>query len=216
MTHRRLMHVSTAGGVMLLLALLGTSCDGGRESALKGQGNTTLTFYGLAVDQDGAPLPGAHFEYRVESYPKDWTFETRGRDNDVTTATAVSDSRGRFQFTVTTCKLIRRRAEREGYRHLFEQDLHDGAAQTFGYTVIAWGDLWYKTDADHPAVYVFVKEGIREVSALPCRGGWDSGGATKFPAAPKQPAWPIRPSLKEVVQKQPTTEPTTDGGPAGP
>jgi hypothetical protein len=182
----------------------------------KGQANTTVTFYGRAVDQEGVPLPGAHFEYRVESYPKDWTFDTRGRDNDVSTVAATSDADGRFQFTVTACKLIRRKAEHAGYRHLFEEDPHDGTPQTFHYRLIAWGDLWYKTDANHPAVHVFVKDGVREVLALPCRGGWDSGGATKFPATPNLPSWPKEPSLKDVVQKQASTAGTSGGGPAGP
>src|SRR5215207_9662631 len=68
-----------------------------------------------------------------------------------------------------------------------------------------------KPDVDHPAVFVFVKDGVTEVSALPCKGGWDSGGATQFPATPNQPAWPRDPSLKDVVYKPPatsTTQPT--------
>ena len=196
----------------LLLLLVGfgiASCDRDPAGRLKGQTNTTITFYGLAVDQDGTPLAEAQFEYRVEAYPKDWTFETRGRDNDVSTVNATTDARGRFQFTVTGCKLVRRKADYRNYRHLFEQDLGDGGAQTSFYGLIAWGDLWYKTDADHPAVYVFVKDGVKEVSALPCRGGWDSGGARKFPATPNQPAWPKKPSLKDVVYKPPTTAPTS-------
>jgi hypothetical protein len=185
------------------------SCDRDPGGGLKGQTNATMTFYGLAVDQDGSPLAGAQFEYRVEAYPKDWTFETRDRDNDVSTVSATTDARGRFQFTVTGCKLIRRKGDRAGYRHLFEEDVHTRAAQTSFYRLIAWGDLWYKTDADHPAVYVFVKDGVKEVSALPCRGGWDSGGAKKFPATPNQPAWPKKPSLEDVSYKPPTTAPTS-------
>jgi hypothetical protein len=201
-------HQTFCGRLLLVLTGLGiASCDRDPAGRLKGQTNTTITFYGLAVDQDGNPLAGAEFEYRVEAYPKDWTFETRGRDNDVSTVNATTDARGRFQFTVTGCKLVRRKAACEGYRHLAEEDYHGGTAQTFFYRLIAWGDLWYKTDADHPAVYVFVKDGVNEVSALPCRGGWDSGGARKFPFTPNQPAWPKKPSLKDVVYKPPTTAP---------
>src|SRR5688500_1748758 len=92
---------SAAAGVVLLLALMGMSCDRGPGSALKGQVNTTVVFHGLTVDQDGRPLPGVRVEYRVEAYPKDWTFETRDRPHDISTVSAVSDAAGRFTFTVT-------------------------------------------------------------------------------------------------------------------
>jgi hypothetical protein len=203
------LHLQTfVARVALVLTTCGAiSCDRDSGSRLQGQTNSTITFYGLAVDQDGSPLAGAQFEYRIEAYPKDWTFEKRDRDNDVSMVNATTDARGQFQFTVTGCKLIRRKADHHGYRHLFDEDVHTRAAQTSFYRLIAWGDLWYKTDADHPAVYVFVKDGVKEVSALPCRGGWDSGGAKKFPATPNQPAWPKKPSLKDVLYKPPATAP---------
>jgi hypothetical protein len=190
---------------MLACLLMGQACDRDEASALKGQTNTTLTFHGQAVDQDGHALPGAHFEYRLEAYPKDWTFDTRGRPNEALIVTATSDEAGRFQMPISGCKLIRLKAERVGYRHLCETDHREG--DNFGYTLIAWGDLWYKSDPAHPAVYVFVKDGEREVSALPCRGGYDSGGGTRWTL--NQPAWPKKPSLKDVVQKHPATTRST-------
>ena len=194
-----------------LIALWSGACDDARSSSLKGQANTTIRFHGIVVDQDGAPLSGAVIQYQVEAYPKDWTFETRGRPNDVSSVSATSGDDGRFSFDVTGCFLRLQSADRDGFRHLWEQDTSDGRPTTYAYRLIAWGDLWYKTDADHPAVYVFVKDGVKEVSALPCRGGWDSGGARKFPATPNQPAWPKKPSLPDVVYKPPTTAPAPAG-----
>lgn len=188
--------------MLLLAAVFLVACD--RSSDLKGQKNTTLTFYGLVVDQDGTPLPETQVQYQVEAYPKDWTFDTRGRPYDVSTVTATSDSQGRFSFRITGCHLRMLSVTRNGYRHLWEQDTSDNHPSTYGYQLIAWSDLWYKSDPEHPAVYVFVKDGVHEVSALPCKGGyWAHGKQWVL----NKPDWPKKPSLMDVVQKQPTTKP---------
>jgi hypothetical protein len=207
-------YISSAVGAVVLLVLIGKACDGGPGSALKGQSNATITFYGLAVDQDGAPLPGAIFEYRLEAYPKDWTFDTRGRPNDASTVTATSDDKGRFQFTVTGCTLQRLKAERQGYRHFCDEDRHGSAINNYYFRLIAWSDLWYKSDPDHPTVYVFVKDGVHEVSALPCKGGYDSANGTHW--TKNASGWPKKPSLEDIVQKQSATAPASTGGAAGP
>jgi hypothetical protein len=67
--------------------------------------------------------------------------------------------------------------------------------------------LWYKSDPDHPAVYVMVKDGAREVSALPCKGGYVSGGGKHW--VKNEPDWPKNPSLKDVIRKRPSSHPTT-------
>src|SRR6185295_17988058 len=112
----------------------------------------------------------------LEAYPKDWTFDTRGRLNDMSTVKSTSDTEGRFQFEVTGCLLRMKDISRVGYRHLWEQDTSDGRPSTYAYQLIAWSDPWYKSDPEHPAVYLFVKDGVHEVSSLPCKGGYDSGG----------------------------------------
>jgi hypothetical protein len=125
----------------------------------------------------------------------------------------ASGSDGRFQFTVTGSDINLTRAQRSKHRHLYDEDLHDSAIRNRFYTLIAWSDLWFKIDPDHPAVYVFVKDGAHEVSAMPCRGGYDSGNGSHW--TENEPGWPKEPSLKDVVQKQPATAPIT-GGSAGP
>src|SRR6185437_12729876 len=96
------------------VCLFSEGCERGTPSQLKGQTNTTMTFYGRAVDQDGRPLPGVSFKFTVDAYPKDWSFRTRGRPNDVKTVTAVSDARGSFQLQITGCYLRMISAERSG------------------------------------------------------------------------------------------------------
>ena len=182
------------------------SCGQSAESRLKGQTNTTLTYYAQVVDQDGKPLEGARFEYRVEAYPKDWTFDTRGRPNNISSVTVTSDKQGRFRFDVEGCQLYRMKADCAGYRHLYDLDVGDSrAVDNTGYRLISWSDLCYKADPDHPAVLVFVKEGANEVSALPCRGGYDSGNGKHWKE--NEPGWPKKPSLTDVVRKQASTGP---------
>jgi hypothetical protein len=187
----------------LIAMLFPCGCDQSPTSAMAGQSNATITFLGKAVDQDGKPLAGARFEFELEAYPKGWSFESRGKANDKSAVTATSDSNGLFRITVTGCTLRRSRAEREGYRHFYDNDRHGSAINNYYYTFISWGNLWYKSDPANPAVFVFVKDGIREVSALPCKGGSDSANGKEWTV--NTPGWPKQPSLEDVVQKQPTT-----------
>jgi hypothetical protein len=173
------------------------ACKRQSTSGLKGQANTTLTFYAKAVDQAGAPLANVRFQYRVEAYPDNWSFETRDRPNRVEMVDAVSDAAGNVRISVTGCELILLRAELNGYRHLHET-LGDDSNMFF--RLIAWSDLWYKTDADHPAIYVFVKDGVREVSVLPCKGGYDSANGTHWML--NKPNWPEHPSLSDVKPRE--------------
>ena len=191
--------------VMSLLAITAVvACD--RSSGLKGQKNTTLEFYGLVVDQDGKPLADAQIQYQVDAYPKDWTFDTRGRPYDTSRVGVTSDARGRFQFAVTGCILRRLKAEKGGYRHFYEEDSGKYSDHTdvctSGFRLIAWGDPNYKSDSDHPAVFVFVKVGVHEVSALPCKGGYDSANGNGTQWRLNKPGWPRKPSLNDVVQKR--------------
>jgi hypothetical protein len=192
-----------------------TSCDQKPSAALKGQVNATIRFYGLAVDQDGKPLPGARIEFQVDAYPKDWTFETRGRPYDVSFASGTSDASGRFDFEVAGCILRLKSAEASGYRHLFETYQSDKHPSVLGYHLIAWSEQQYQSDPNNPAVFVFVKAGAEKVSALPSVGGsrWNGKGWS-----PYRPAWPKSPSLKDVVYSgdpattRPSSQPAAEGG----
>jgi hypothetical protein len=196
-----------------------SGCDNRPSSTLKGQVNTTVAFHGLTIDQDGRPLSGVRVEYEVQAYPKDWTFEKRDRPYDMSKASAVSDAAGRFTLTVTG-SVIRRTVLQAppGYRSFTEEDTGSERGRdipsTYGYSLIHWGDLWFKSDPDNPAVYVFVKDGMKAVSALPCRGGWESGGGKKW-IIHNKPAWPKRPSLKDVFYSGPATR-GTEGAPTAP
>src|SRR5215208_2134409 len=136
------------------------------SSALKGQANAPITFYGLAIDQNGQAIEGVSVSYQVESFPKDWTFEKRGEPLITTAVSGTSDSRGRFEFTANAHTLRRLNVESPPkYRHLFEK--YEGTVSgetipsTFGYLITSWGDRCYKADPANPAVFVFVKDGDR-------------------------------------------------------
>jgi len=201
--------VNNAAALMLIPLRLGPSayfgCDRDPSTRLlKGQANAAMTFYGMSVDQNGNPLPGVTFEFIIDSIPKDWTFETRGKPNDRITHKAVSGRDGRFKLEVTAHRLFINEAKLPGYRHLTAEFSDDGNT---GYMITASGDLWHRFDPNNPAIYVFVMDGTTEVSALPSRGGFDSGGGTQWVA--NQPSWPKKPSLRDVVYKPPTTQPAT-------
>jgi len=187
----------------MLALILMAGCGNDPAPTLRGQNNARITFYGLAVDQDGTPLPGASFDIVVDAIPKDWSFETRGKPHDRTHRTVVTDADGRFSIEVNAHLIYIENVHLSGYRHLFAQWSDDGNT---GYQITSWSDLLYKTDPDHPAVYVLVKDGVHEVSALPCRGGFRSYGKRWIL---NKPAWPKRPSLKDVVHKPPTTTQAT-------
>jgi hypothetical protein len=142
----------------------------------------------------------------VDAYPKDWTFETRGRPYDISFVTATSGADGRFEFEATGCVLRLKTAGCAGYRHLYEKNASDQHPSVSGYSLIAWGQVTYLSDPKNPAVFVFVKEGATEVSALPGVGGSRRDGKRWTPHAP---AWPKKPSLKDVTYKPPTTVPVT-------
>jgi hypothetical protein len=193
----------------LVIALMITAgCNGNDASRIQGQTNAQLTFYGLAVDQDGKPLEGVSFDIVVDAIPKDWTFENRGRPHDRMRTTVVTDADGRFSVDVAAHVIFVENGRLPGYRHLFAKWSDDGNT---GYQVTAWGEQLYKSAPDHAAVYVFVKDGVREVSALPCRGGYQLNGKQSTLNLPR---WPRTPSLPDVVRKQPgTPAATTDRSP---
>lgn len=194
--------------LMLLLPLIAfATCRQNSPRQLRGQTNATMTFYASAIDQDGHPLEGVQFDFRVEAYPANWTLETRDQDHDTSKITATTNKAGRVAVTITGCELILTNAEISNYRELYEIDTMGGTPNNRFYRLIASGNLWYKSQPENPAIYVFVKEGTDTVAKLPCRGGSESGGTGRWRI--NKPAWPNRPSLKDVVYKPPTTQPST-------
>lgn len=189
--------------IVFFLTTVGVSCEKDPASALQGQNNAQLTFFGLAVDQDGNPLQDVSFEIVLDAIPKDWSFDNRGKPHDRTRQTVTSGADGRFSANVTAHMIFVDNAQLPGYRHLFAKWSDDGNT---GYQITAWGEILYKSDPDRPAVYVFVKDGVSDVSALPSRGGFRAYGNQWIP---NQPMWPKNPSLKDVQQKQPSSQSTT-------
>jgi hypothetical protein len=121
----------------------------------------------------------------------------------------VSDGQGLFHFTVTGCTLRLLKAERKGYRRFFDSAPPSSRSDTdsYFYSLIEWGYVQFKSDPSRPAVYVFVKNDAREVAAMPCRGGLDSGGGARWMG--HKPAWPHKPSLPDVHYVPPSLRPTT-------
>lgn len=183
-------------------------CDQ-RTDMLQGQVNVTVTFYGLVVDHLGQPLANAHIRYQIDAYPDDWTFETRGRPYVTRTIDVHTDESGKFQFEARGGILRLLKASCVGYHHLLDEHPpgHTGTSEGIG--LAAWGQQLYKTDPDRPAVFVFVRDGVKEVSALPSREGYEAEGPNWVP---NEPRWPRKPSLKDVVYVPPATRPSTQPG----
>lgn len=191
----------SASLIMTFLMTTGTiSCEQSAPSGLNGQGNASMTFYGIAVDQHGEPLRGARFEFIVEAIPKDWTFETRGKPHVRATISAVSDTDGRFRFDIVAHSLFLQSASLDGFRHLSAEL---GEESNLGIGITSWSDLLYRSDPVNPTVYVFVKDGVKEVSVLPSRGGSRAFGKQWIA---NKPVWPKRPSLHDVVYQPPATQ----------
>lgn len=201
-------------GIAVVLSMVLSGCDDHTEM-LQGQTNLKLTYLGLVVDESGRPLPGVEFQYRLEAYPRDWTFATRGRDNESGVHRGKTDMDGRFQIELDGCFLrLQEVSGPMGYRHLYERDTgdygpHDAPPYTMSVRLISWGQQLYKSDPDRPAVFVFVRDGVKEVSALPSRGGYEAEGPNWIP---NEPRWPRKPSLKDVVYVPPATRPSTQPG----
>jgi hypothetical protein len=190
-------------GVLALSAPLG-GCD--RRSQLAGQTNTTMTFHGLAVDSEGLPMPGLTFVFNVESYPKDWTYQTAARLNDVTELRATTGPDGRFAADVEGCYLRLLRIEGTHLRELRDTDTLSGAVRTRNFALIDWGEVQYRSDPNRPATYVFLRDGGTEVSVLPSRGGDDLLDARPTWGR-NEPKWPNQPSVKSVTYRPPGAPP---------
>ena len=188
--------------LMHLIIFACAGCDRPQDH-LVGQSNVRITFYGMAVDESGQPLEGASFSVISESFPKDWTFDTRDRPHERQTFRARTDANGRFELDLVTRGIFIGHASKTGYRH-FTAEL--GETSNLGIMISAWSQQIYKSDPDRPAIFVFVKDGAKEVSALPSRGGYEAYGQQWIPNEPK---WPREPSLKDVVYVPPATQPST-------
>src|SRR6478672_12858081 len=91
--HVRSIVVAVCGATLLV----GVACKPS-NTALKGQTNARMVFYGRAVDEDGKPLGEVTFEFLVESFPANWSYERRGEPLEKTKLHASSGSDGRFQI----------------------------------------------------------------------------------------------------------------------
>jgi hypothetical protein len=179
------------------------------QQAFRGQKNASLTFYGKIVDEEGRPLSNVPIDLLIQAYPQNWSYGSYGRDLDATTANLITDKDGSFKIDVVGCKITALPIHWPNYRLLEETDVSD--ATTYKMTrvidLIEWGVLWYKSSSINPTTYLLVKNGVHEVSALPCRGGYRPGSGTGWIA--NAPAWPNRPSLPDVVYKPAATQPST-------
>jgi hypothetical protein len=183
-----------------------TGCDAGPEAALQGQNNVRLTFFGVAVDQDGRPMPGVRFDIVIDAIPKDWSFQRRGRPHDQKTVRVTSGRDGHFALEAEAHILFITPHPPAGYAHLFSRWSDDG---NLGFMITSWGEQQYKSDPERPAIFVFVRDGVKEISALPSRGGYQTHGSQWVA---NRPAWPNRPSLPDVVYRPPATQPWWEAG----
>jgi hypothetical protein len=71
------------------------------------------------------------------------------------------------------------------------------------------GEPWpYQSRRDSPAIFVLVKNGVKDVRAMPSRGGVDFDPGHQRMMV-NHPIWPLKPSLPKVHYISPSSRPTT-------
>ena len=194
-----------AGGVaMVFVGIVLFWLAGGRgflASPLAGQTNLRMTFYGRAVDEKGRGLAGVEFKFLIEAYPADWSFQTRGRPDERSQVSVVSDANGDFHFDINGKMLRLTAASKAGYRELYELDVgtrrENGGNSVFtrAFSLISTGNPLYRSDPDRPAIFVFISNGAQTTTALPSQGGFRSEGRHWIA---NRAGWPDKPSLDDV------------------
>lgn len=198
--------------ILSILPLLISGCDRGATGNMKGQTNSSFIFFGRAVDQDGKPLVGVQFVGEMESFPADWTFESRGKPALHTPVHATSGADGRFEVQLNGYLLRFTDVSCAGFRHFYDEALGDSQAfNNTAYEVVSWGDLRYRSDFENPAIYVFVRDDIKTIAALPSKGGASSFNGKSWTS--NRPGWPKLPSLPDVVLKHPASVPSSQDSP---
>ncbi|HEX8520721.1 MAG TPA: hypothetical protein VF669_00610 [Tepidisphaeraceae bacterium] len=185
---------------LLTLLVPALSCNDSPRSSLKGQSDAQIMFYGKTVDQSGEPLEGVHVVLTVLSVGKEYGPGDNPPQNVRTSLEATSDANGRFHVKIQGLMMFIDRVEKLGYRHFYDMNRgRSNAIDNTAYTLISWGDACYKSDPDHPAVYVLVKDGVTHATTLPCAGGSESANGVVW--RKNEPGWPTKPSLKDVTPR---------------
>jgi hypothetical protein len=183
-----------------LSVLLASGCDV-TDGPFPSEQNLNAIFYGLAVDQDGKPLPGATIQYEVLAYPPG-AGVGRSYDYERSTVKGTTGSDGTVTIRVAGCLMKLIKAERPNYQHYWETNSSDQSLSVVGIRLIAGGEQQYRPIESNPAVFVFVADGRTDVSAMPGRGGaqWNGLGWSEnprlVPSRPSIPGLTIRPATK--------------------
>jgi hypothetical protein len=204
--------------VMPILAIVvAAGCEEPRVSSLQGQINTSFVFYGKAVDENGAGLAGATFECRIDTWPNEDIFKPEnGVELIRKNVSAISGSDGRFSIEGQGISLAYRQiVPPPGYDMVFPDELALDCKALEGVKLMSWGQREYRPDRDNPAVYVFVKKGVKQVRVAPSLGGYSwgppPGSKNTLGWVKNLPQWPKTPYPRGLVFKPgPSTAPTTN------
>jgi hypothetical protein len=207
------------GTLILSVALLrALRADPASELSLATRAGGDIDYYALAVDQDGTPLPGVTFEC-VIFVPQGSSFDREPLSDLQIKKKVSTDASGRMEvhghgegFRVESANVA-------GHRWLYDKSggvgEHWDAGDNRGYQYWSWGKKVEVGDPDNPAIHVFVKDGVKIVSAKVSRGGSyvnnDLNNPYRIVHTPWKPGFPRRPSLEglEFVEKTSTSLPTT-------
>mgnify|MGYP000844805021 CR=1 FL=1 len=170
--------------------------------------NRTITFEGVIVDEIGRPIPGASVEVFIRGINTKWASDpqgvnARGWDRE---RSLQSGQDGSFSLLIEGTHFSIMSIKAPGFQWLYEEYGSVQAGSNASYQIAPAGSH-YISQQGSPAIFVMVRDGVKDVHVMPSRGGAEVDDKGRI--TPNTPRWPRKPSLPDVVYKPPPTQPAT-------
>ncbi len=202
---------------MALLTVL-SGCDADPADELHGYYDIEMEFWATTLDEQGNALPGVTISGYLEQYGK---APRLGTDFLRPSFKWTSDDRGRLYVKVVGKGFRIRSVTKQGYTE-FNDNLGIFPPNHF-FPYITGNNVEFEPAKENPAVFVLVREGALQVTAMPSKGGYQISGGLR---QKNEPYWPKYAKASDIPPyarfgpptawpaTQPTSDPTTrpDGG----